>query len=79
MTDTSANDLAVAQALVEAHPICQSFMSTPSQFVVFYPDTYKIPGGASVKRGLDDVAAMNQLYRVIDDFWNAQRLQVAKS
>jgi hypothetical protein len=69
--------VAEAQAAIEAHQLCQSFLTTPTQFAVFYPDTYKIPGGASVKRGNDDLAALTLLYQRLDNFWNAQRLQVA--
>jgi hypothetical protein len=82
MPDTSTNDfatLADAQAAVEAHPLCQSFAVTPSRFVVFYPDTYKIPGGAAVDRGNDELAAMALLYKRIDDFWKSQRLQVERT
>lgn len=66
-----------AQAAVEAHPLCASFMNTPGSFVVFYPDTYKIPGGASVPKGINQLAALNLLYDRIDAFWQAQRLQVS--
>jgi len=79
--DTSTNSfvtLSDALAAVYAHPLCQSFQETPTQYVVFYPSTYKIPGGVTVQRGLDDLAAMTLLYQRLDDFWNAQRLQVAK-
>lgn len=66
-----------AQAAIEAHPLCAQFMSTPGSFVVFYPDTYKMPGGAAVQRGMDDLAALNMLYDRIEQFWQAQRLQVS--
>lgn len=66
-----------AQAAIEAHPLCASFNATPGSFVVFYPDTYTLPGGASVPRGLDALASLNRLYDTIDNFWQAQRLKVA--
>lgn len=65
-----------AIAAIQAHPVCAEYFSTPGSFVVFYPDAYKIPGGASVPRGLDDLAALNLLYDRIEQFWQAQRLQV---
>ena len=70
-------DIASAQAAIEAHAVCAQLLTTPGFFVVYYPSTYTIPGGASVKRGGNDLAALNQLYDVIDRFWNAQRLKVA--
>lgn len=75
MTDTSTVESMTAQ--IQAHPLCASFTVTPQKYVVFYPETYKVPGGAAVQRGSDDLAALTLLYQRIDNFWNAQRLQVA--
>lgn len=65
-----------ATAAIQAHPLCAQFTVTPGSLVVFYPDAYTIPGGASVPVGLDKLAALNLLYDRIDQFWNAQRLKV---
>lgn len=66
-----------ATAAIQAHPLCASFMATPGSYVVFYPDAYTIPGGASVPVGIDPLASLNLLYDRIDQFWQAQRLQVS--
>jgi hypothetical protein len=76
MTDTLFQSVSDAEAAIIAHPACADFTSTPTMFVVYYPAPYKIPGGVSVKRGNDDLAALNLLYARIDAFWNAQRLQI---
>lgn len=67
-----------AQAAIEAHPACAQFMSTPGSYVVYYPAAYVIPGGASVRVGVDPLASLNLLYDRIDAFWQAQRLQVTE-
>jgi hypothetical protein len=66
-----------ATAAIKAHSVCAVFQTTPGFFVVYYPNSYRIPGGASVKRGTDDLSALNQLYDTIDRFWTTQRLKVA--
>jgi hypothetical protein len=67
-----------AMTAIQAHQLCASMVTTPTQYVVYYPATYKVPGGVAVKRGNDDLAALNRLYDLLDNFWNAQTLQVAK-
>lgn len=69
--------VADATAAIQAHSICSLFMATPMKYVVYYPPSYTVPGGALVDRGGDDLAALNLLYDQIDTFWNAQRLQIA--
>lgn len=68
---------AEAVAAIQAHPLCADYMETPGSFVVFYPDTYRIPGGASLPRGMDELATLNMLYDRLEQFWQAQRLQVS--
>ena len=68
-----------AIAAIEAHPVCQAFVQTPNNYAVYYPSTYSIPGGVTVPIGLDPIASLTTLYGLIDNFWNAQRLQVPKS
>jgi hypothetical protein len=82
MPDTSTGSfatLADAQTAVQSHPLCQSFLVTPTQYAVFYPDAYRVPGGVAVKRGNDDLAAMTLMYQRLENFWNSQRLQIAKT
>lgn len=67
-----------ATAAIEAHPLCVSFTETPTRYAVFYPAAYKIPGGASVMRGTDDLTALTVLFNRMEDFWNQQRLKVSK-
>jgi hypothetical protein len=66
-----------ALAAIQAHPLCADMLTTPTRYAVFYPPTYRIPGGVAVQRGMDDLAALNLLYERLQDFWNAQRLQIA--
>lgn len=77
MTDTSTVESVTAQ--IQAHPLCASFVTTPQKFVVFYPSTYVVPNGAAVQRGSDDLGALTLLYQRLENFWNAQRLQVPAS
>lgn len=67
-----------ALAGVKAHPLCSSYMETPSKYVVFYPDTYRIPSGTAVQKSGDVLADLSLLYRQLENFWQAQRLQVCK-
>lgn len=76
MPDTSAND---ALNAVKSHPLCQSYLETPTRYVVFYPSAYKIPGGAAVQKSGDVVADLTLLYQRMENFWQVQRLQVAKT
>lgn len=71
-------DVPTATAAIQAHPVCATFKAIPAAFVVYYPPTYTVPGGAMVKRGApeNDLVMLNQLYDLIDRFWSAQRLQV---
>jgi hypothetical protein len=68
--------VADAQAAIQAHPLCAQFLTTPQKYVVFYPAAYTIPGGAAVAIGTDQLAALNLLYQRLENFWNAQLLQV---
>jgi hypothetical protein len=66
-----------AETAIQAHPLCAEFLTTPTQFVVYYPSTYTLPGGVTVKRGSDDLAALNLLWQRLENFWTAQTLQVS--
>ena len=82
MTATSTSNFATtadAIAAIQAHPMCSEFMTTPTKYVVFYPDAYKIPGGAAVPIGTNQVASLTLLYQQVDAFWQAQRLQIPAS
>jgi hypothetical protein len=66
-----------AVAAIKAHSVCALYMETPGSFVVYYPASYVVPGGASVPRGLNELDSLNRLYDLIDQFWNAQTLQIS--
>jgi len=68
--------IAEAQAAIRALPACASLIENPSTFVVYYPDGYKMPQGCLVKRGTDDLGALNLLYENVVKWWDSQRLKL---
>ena len=76
MPDTFQSS-ADALTAIQAHPLCAEYLATPTKFCVFYPSTYRIPGGCAVQRGTDDLTALTLLYQQLETFWAAQRLQVS--
>lgn len=75
VTFSSQSDVLAA---VQAHPLCASYLETPTQYVVFYPAAYKIPGGTSVRKSLAGALPdLTLLYTRLENFWTAQTLQIS--
>jgi hypothetical protein len=70
-------DIPTATAAIEAHDACAQLVTLPNAYVVYYPPAYVIPGGTMVQRTGNDLASLNLLYASMDNWWNAQRLQIA--
>ena len=65
---TPFNDVESATAAIQAHSLCSEFVAITGRYLVYYPPKYRIPGGATVVRTGNDVAALNALYNQIVAF-----------
>jgi hypothetical protein len=65
---TPFTDVATAAAAIQAHSLCAEFLAIAGRYLVYYPPKYRIPGGATVVRTGNDVAALNSLYNQIVSF-----------
>ena len=61
-------DVPTATAAIQAHPLCESFVAIADRYMVYYPPKYRIPGGATIVRTGNDIAALNALYRQMQSF-----------
>lgn len=70
-------DIASAVAAIQAHDACATLLTLANAYVVYYPAAYVIPGGTMVQRTGNDLGSLNLLYTNVDNWWQAQRLQIA--